>query len=157
MHAGVEAKDCIKIKDMALKASVAYKNCKRCLRLCGEHRNQSCSDSDMSSKFHCSYQRTGCSYKRTGSSNSMLRQWGKGMESRLKVLSSGDGASSNDSQQVSIVRLDGSLLFRCFFFPPLIIEFLVSHLGLYVSVVHGSFGGLDWLIVPTWSQFCLYS
>ncbi|PRQ45764.1 hypothetical protein RchiOBHm_Chr3g0495181 [Rosa chinensis] len=56
------------------------------------------------------------------------------------------------------LRLDWSLFFRSFFSSPsLIIEFLVSHLGLYVSVVHGSFGGLDWLIVPTWSMFCLYS
>ncbi|PRQ16468.1 hypothetical protein RchiOBHm_Chr7g0184561 [Rosa chinensis] len=52
---------------MALKASVAYKNCKWCSRLCGEHLNRNCSDSDISLKFHCLYQRT-------GNWNSTLRQ-----------------------------------------------------------------------------------
>ncbi|KAM5579507.1 protein Brevis radix-like 2 [Rosa sericea] len=89
------------IKDMALKASGAYKNCKPCSRPCGDHLNRNCADSDTASesaKFHCSY-------RRTGSSNSTPRLWGKEMESRLKALSSGEGTPASVSGRTESVVL----------------------------------------------------
>ncbi|KAL6140688.1 hypothetical protein ACLB2K_058985 [Fragaria x ananassa] len=89
------------IKDMALKASGAYKNCKPCARPCGDHRNRNCADSDTASesaKFHCSY-------RRTGSANSTPRMWGKEMESRLKPLSSGEGTPTSVSGRTESVVL----------------------------------------------------
>ncbi|KAJ0007149.1 hypothetical protein Pint_29054 [Pistacia integerrima] len=70
------------IKDMALKASGAYKNCKPCSGSSNRNQNGNYADSDAASdsaRFHCSY-------RRTGSSNSTPRMWGKEMEARLKGL-----------------------------------------------------------------------
>lgn len=75
------------IKDMALKASGAYKNCKPCSGSSKRNNNGNYVDSEAgseSARFHCSY-------RRTASSNSTPRLWGKEMEARLKGLSSGEG------------------------------------------------------------------
>ncbi|KAA8541652.1 hypothetical protein F0562_022804 [Nyssa sinensis] len=78
------------IKDIALKASGAYKNCKPCLGS-SNHQNRNYADSEVGSvseRFHCAY-------RRTGSSNSTPRLWGKEMEARLKGLSSGEGTPAS--------------------------------------------------------------
>ncbi|KAI4355494.1 hypothetical protein L6164_004260 [Bauhinia variegata] len=79
------------IKDMAVKASGAYKNCKPCSGSSNNKHNYA--DSDMASdsaRFHWAY-------RRTGSSNSTPRLWGKEMEARLKGLSSGEGTPASVS------------------------------------------------------------
>ena len=81
------------IKDIALKASGAYKNCKPCSGSSNHNRYRNYADSDAASdsaRFHCPY-------PRTGSSNSTPRIWGKEMESRLKGLSSGEGTPTSVS------------------------------------------------------------
>ncbi|XP_052200387.1 protein Brevis radix-like 4 isoform X2 [Diospyros lotus] len=74
------------IKDMALKASGAYRNCSPCTST--QQRQGKVwieSESAASDRFRWSY-------RRTGSSNSGgSRQWGKEMEARLKGMSSGEG------------------------------------------------------------------
>lgn len=75
------------IKDIALKASGAYKNCKPCSGSSNRNNNKNYADSDAASDgapFNYPY-------RRTGSSNSTPRIWGKEMEARLKGLSSGEG------------------------------------------------------------------
>ncbi|KAE8659569.1 Protein Brevis radix-like 2 [Hibiscus syriacus] len=74
------------IKDIALKASGAYKSCKPCSGSSNnDHKNYSDSDAaSNSARFHCPY-------RRRGSSNSTPGSWGKEKESRLKGLSSGEG------------------------------------------------------------------
>ncbi|KAK8581130.1 hypothetical protein V6N12_071371 [Hibiscus sabdariffa] len=74
------------IKDIALKASGAYKSCKPCsCSSNNDHKNYEDSDAASdSARFHCPY-------RRRGSSNSTPGSWGKGKESRLKGLSSGEG------------------------------------------------------------------
>ncbi|XP_017979256.1 PREDICTED: protein Brevis radix-like 2 isoform X1 [Theobroma cacao] len=87
------------IKDMALKASGAYKNCKPCSGSSNHNHNQNYADSDAASdsaRFHCPY-------RRTGSSNSTPRIWGKEMESRLKGLSSGEGTPASVSGRTESV------------------------------------------------------
>ncbi|XP_021295047.1 protein Brevis radix-like 2 [Herrania umbratica] len=87
------------IKDMALKASGAYKNCKPCSGSSNHNHNRNYADSDAASdsaRFHCPY-------RRTGSSNSTPRIWGKGMESRLKGLSSGEGTPASVSGRTESV------------------------------------------------------
>lgn len=90
------------IKDIALRASGAYKNCKPCSGSSNNH-NQNCAESDAASdsaRFHRGY-------RRTGSSNSTPRIWGKEMESRLKVLSSGEGTPASVSGRTeSIVFME---------------------------------------------------
>ncbi|KAI9159747.1 hypothetical protein LWI28_001533 [Acer negundo] len=90
------------IKDMAMKASGAYKNCKPCSGSSNRHQNGNYADSEAASesaRFHCSY-------RRTGSSNSTPRIWGKEMESRLKVLSSGEGTPASVSGRTESVVLE---------------------------------------------------
>ncbi|KAH9665136.1 protein Brevis radix-like 3 [Citrus sinensis] len=91
------------IKDMAVKASGAYRNCKPCLRSSSHNQNGNYVDSEAASdsaKFHCSYHRT-------GSSNSTPRMWGKEMEARLKGLSSGEGTPASVSGRTeSVVFLE---------------------------------------------------
>ncbi|GAB2293297.1 Protein Brevis radix-like 2 [Dionaea muscipula] len=74
------------IKEMALKASGAYKKgCKPCSGR-SENRNQADSDtSSVSGRFNYVYRRA------AASENSTSRIWGKEMEARLKGLSSGEG------------------------------------------------------------------
>ncbi|KAA3489244.1 protein Brevis radix-like 2 [Gossypium australe] len=88
------------IKDIALKASGAYKSCKPCSGS-SNHDRKNYADSDAASdsaRFHCPY-------RRRGSSNSTPGSWGKEKESRLKELSSGEGTP------VSVSGRTGSALF----------------------------------------------
>ncbi|MED6210765.1 Protein Brevis radix-like 2 [Stylosanthes scabra] len=87
------------IKDMAVKASGAYKNCKPCSGSSNGNRKGNYADSDMgsdSARFHWAY-------RRTGSSNSTPRMWGKEMEARLKRLSSGEGTPASVSGRTESV------------------------------------------------------
>ncbi|KAL5579529.1 hypothetical protein UlMin_011971 [Ulmus minor] len=86
------------IKDIALKASGAYKNCKPCSGSSNDHRKRNCADSDAGSESA----RFQCGYRRAGSSNSP-RQWGKEMEARLKGLSSGEGTPASVSGRTESV------------------------------------------------------
>ncbi|XP_010273950.1 PREDICTED: protein Brevis radix-like 2 isoform X2 [Nelumbo nucifera] len=89
------------IKDMALKASGAYRHCKPCSGSSGNHHHQNYAESDaasVSERFHCSYRRTG-----TFSSSSTPRIWGKEMENRLKGLSSGEGTPPSMSGRTESV------------------------------------------------------
>lgn len=87
------------IKDIALKASGAYKNCKPCSGSSVCTKNQNYAESDAASesaRFHYPY-------RRTGSSNSTPRVWGKEMEARLKGLSSGEGTPASVSGRTESV------------------------------------------------------
>ncbi|KAK4772182.1 hypothetical protein SAY86_013957 [Trapa natans] len=91
------------IKDIALKASGAYRSCKPCSSSNNKHR-QNYLDSDTASdstRFHCSYRRAG---------TVTPRMWGKEMESRLKVLSSGEttpASASGRTESVAFTEEDG--------------------------------------------------
>lgn len=84
----------MQLKDMALKASGAYRHCNPCtgpamsqsrqLKVTGE------SDAE-SDRFRWSYRRTG------SSSSTTPRTWGKEMEARLKGISSGEGTPNSAS------------------------------------------------------------
>ncbi|KAK6236526.1 hypothetical protein QUC31_020308 [Theobroma cacao] len=77
------------LKDMALKASGAYRHCNPCTaqsRL--GNSNESDADSD---RFRWSYRRTG------SSSSATPRTWGKEMEARLKGISSSSGEATPKS------------------------------------------------------------
>lgn len=91
------------IKDMAVKASGAYKNCKPCSGGSNHNQNPNYADSEtgsVSERFHYSY-------KRTGSSNSTPRVWGKEMKERLKVLSSGESTPvSVSGRSESVVGME---------------------------------------------------
>ena len=81
------------IKDMAVKASGAYKSCKPCSGTSNRNQNRNYADSDAdldSGRFHYAYQRAG-----TGASTPKI--WGKEMESRLKGLSSEEGTPTSMS------------------------------------------------------------
>ncbi|KAK6914713.1 Brevis radix (BRX) domain [Dillenia turbinata] len=87
------------IKDMALRATGAYKHCKACSGSTNHHRNYGDSEAaSQSERFHYSY-------RRTGSSNSTPRLWGKEMETRLKGLSSGEGTPASVSGRAESVVL----------------------------------------------------
>lgn len=94
------------IKDIAIKASVAYKNCKPCSGSTNRNQNNKYIDSDIGSvseQFHGSY-------KRAGSSSSTPKLWGKEMEERLKGLSSGEATPlsvSGRSESVVFMEEDG--------------------------------------------------
>ncbi|KAK6911882.1 Transcription factor BREVIS RADIX, N-terminal domain [Dillenia turbinata] len=89
------------IKDMALKASGAYKHRKPCAGSTNHHKSYADSEAaSQSERFHYSY-------RSTGSSSSTLRLWGKEMETRLKGLSSGEGTPASVSGRAeSIVLMD---------------------------------------------------
>ncbi|KAG5601922.1 hypothetical protein H5410_033292 [Solanum commersonii] len=91
------------IKDMAVKASGAYKNCKPCSGGSNHNQNPNYADSETGSvSERCHY-----SYKRTGSSNSTPRVWGKEMKERLKVLSSGESTPvSVSGRSESVVGME---------------------------------------------------
>lgn len=81
---------------MALKASGAYRNCKPCSGSNNNHKPNYV-DSDMASdsaRFHCSYRRAG---------SATPRLWGKEMEGRLKVLSSGETTPASVSGRTESV------------------------------------------------------
>ncbi|XP_022721567.1 protein Brevis radix-like 2 [Durio zibethinus] len=85
------------IKDIALKVSGAYKNCKS--RSGSSNHNLNYADSDANSdsaSFHCPY-------RRTGSTDSTPTIWGKEMESRLKGLSSGEDTPASVSGRAGSV------------------------------------------------------
>lgn len=96
----------LQIKDMALKASGAYKNCKPCSGSSTHNQRHHYAESEAASaseKFHCSY-------RRTGSSSSTPRLWGKEMEARLKGLSSGEvtpASVSGRAESVVFMEEDG--------------------------------------------------
>ncbi|CAH2053760.1 unnamed protein product [Thlaspi arvense] len=81
------------IKDMAVKASGAYKSCKPCSGSSNRNQNRNYADSDAASasgRFHYAY-------KRAGSGSSTPKILGKEMESRLKGLLSGEGTPESMS------------------------------------------------------------
>uniref|UniRef100_A0A7N0TYD0 BRX domain-containing protein n=1 Tax=Kalanchoe fedtschenkoi TaxID=63787 RepID=A0A7N0TYD0_KALFE len=84
------------LKDMAVKASGAYKNCKPCS---GSSRSQNYAESEATSASGRFYG----PYRRADSSSSTPRQWGKEMESRLKGISSGEGTPVSVSGRVDAV------------------------------------------------------
>ncbi|XP_013639549.1 PREDICTED: protein Brevis radix-like 2 [Brassica oleracea var. oleracea] len=77
------------IKDMAVKASGAYKRCKPCSG--SSNRNRDSDAASPSGRFHYAYKRQGIS----GSSTPKIL--GKEMESRLKGLLSGEGTPESMS------------------------------------------------------------
>ncbi|KAF3585860.1 hypothetical protein F2Q69_00031699 [Brassica cretica] len=77
------------IKDMAVKASGAYKSCKPC----SGSLNRNSDAASASGRFHYAYKRPGIS--RSGSSTPKIL--GKDMESRLKGLLSGEGTPESVS------------------------------------------------------------
>ncbi|KAG8380133.1 hypothetical protein BUALT_Bualt07G0161900 [Buddleja alternifolia] len=90
------------IKDMAVKASGAYKNCKPCSGSSGLDRTRAYADSDAGSVSERFYG----SYRRTGSSNSTPRVWGKEMEAKLKVFSSGSATPASVSGRTESVFME---------------------------------------------------
>ncbi|CAA0293933.1 unnamed protein product [Arabidopsis thaliana] len=81
------------LKDMAVKASGAYKNCKPCSGTTNRNQNRNYADSDAASdsgRFHYSYQRA-------GTATSTPKIWGNEMESRLKGISSEEGTPTSMS------------------------------------------------------------
>lgn len=90
----------IQIKDMALKASGAYKHCAPCTAPQGRVR------SNVESSSEAESERFRWSYRRTGSST---RVWGKEMEARLKGISSSSGEGTPNS--ASGQRLEPVVLF----------------------------------------------
>ncbi|KAK6128072.1 hypothetical protein DH2020_038200 [Rehmannia glutinosa] len=87
------------IKDMAVKASGAYKNCKPCSGSSRHDRSRAYVDSDAGSVSERFYG----SYRRPGSSNSTPRLWGKEVEAKLKSLSSGSVTPSSVSGRTESV------------------------------------------------------
>ncbi|KAM7254499.1 hypothetical protein ACFE04_003879 [Oxalis oulophora] len=87
------------IKDIALKASGVYRNCKPCSGSSNNNQNRKIAESDTASesaRFHYAY-------RRPGSSNSTPRVWGKEMEARLRGLSSGEGTPASISGRTESV------------------------------------------------------
>ncbi|XP_042054464.1 protein Brevis radix-like 2 [Salvia splendens] len=81
------------IKDMAVKASGAYKNCKPCSGSSGPKRSRAYVDSDtgsVSGRFYGLY-------RRPASLNSTPRLRGKELEAKLKALSSGSATPASVS------------------------------------------------------------
>ncbi|KAK9060524.1 hypothetical protein SSX86_021228 [Deinandra increscens subsp. villosa] len=88
------------IKDMAVKASGAYKNCKPCSGSSNRNpkNNGDYADSEdgsVSDRFHCGYERA-C--------GSTPRVWGKEMEARLKGLSSGGSTPASYSGRIESIK-----------------------------------------------------
>ncbi|XP_024179571.1 protein Brevis radix-like 4 [Rosa chinensis] len=80
------------LKDMALKASGAYRHCNPCTGPAAQSRLKGTGESDADSdRFRWSYRRTG------SSSSTTPRTWGKEMEARLKGISSGEGTPNSAS------------------------------------------------------------
>ncbi|GFZ11721.1 DZC (Disease resistance/zinc finger/chromosome condensation-like region) domain containing protein [Actinidia rufa] len=78
------------IKDIAIKASGAYKNCKPCSGSSNQNQNRNYADSDaasVSERFHCAYQRTS----------------GLSPTPRLKGLSSGEATPASVSGRTESV------------------------------------------------------
>lgn len=78
------------IKDIAVKASGAYKHCKPCSGSSNHNQKRNCADSEAASVS----ERIHCSYRRTGSSSSTPR---------LKGLSSGEATPASGSGRTESV------------------------------------------------------
>lgn len=92
------------IKDMAVKASGAYKSCKPCSGSSNRNHHRDSDAASASGRFHYAYKRPG----RSGSGSSTPKILGKDMESRLKGLLSGEGTpESLSGRSVSTVFLEG--------------------------------------------------
>ncbi|XP_076881202.1 protein Brevis radix-like 3 [Bidens hawaiensis] len=91
------------IKDIAVKASGAYKNCRPCAGSSSDNNNNRNGDyldsegGSESSRFNIGYQR-GCN------SNSTPKVWGKEMEARLKGLSSGGSTPASYSDRIDRIE-----------------------------------------------------
>lgn len=84
----------LQLKDMALKASGAYRHCNPCTGPAGQSRFRNSGESDAESdRFRWSYRRTG------SSSSTTPRTWGKEMEARLKGISSGEATPKSMSRR----------------------------------------------------------
>ncbi|CAK9177104.1 unnamed protein product [Ilex paraguariensis] len=98
------------IKDMALKASGAYRHCNPCAQSTLQkptNYTESVSAASASERFRWP------PYRRTGSANSSSatgRVWGKEMEARLKGISSGEGTPASVSASASGRRVDPVVL-----------------------------------------------
>ncbi|KAI8553396.1 hypothetical protein RHMOL_Rhmol05G0012900 [Rhododendron molle] len=98
-HDSASSKQAIKslttqaIKDMALKASGAYRTCNPCAAAPPiQHQNsKGYAESDSSERFRWSYRLT------ASSNSSSSRQWGKELEARLKGISSGEATPASAS------------------------------------------------------------
>ncbi|XP_065851387.1 protein Brevis radix-like 4 isoform X2 [Euphorbia lathyris] len=95
------------LRDMALKASGAYRQCNPCTAPTAQNRFRTNSnESDAESE------RFRWSLRRTGSSNSTTpRTWGKEMEARLKGISSSSGEGTPNSVNGSGRRVDPPIVF----------------------------------------------
>ncbi|KAL2534178.1 Protein Brevis radix-like 3 [Abeliophyllum distichum] len=91
------------IKDMAVKASGAYRSCNPCSRSSSHNQSRAYTEPEagwVSERFYGTY-------KRTGSLNPNPRLWGKELEAKLKALSSGEGTPSSVSgRSVSVVFME---------------------------------------------------
>ncbi|CAN8321856.1 unnamed protein product [Cochlearia groenlandica] len=91
------------LKDMAVKATGAYKNCKPCSNR-NQNQNRNYDDSDVvsdSGRFHYAYQRA------AGTASSTPKIWGKEIESRLKGILSEEGTpTSMSSRTESVVFME---------------------------------------------------
>ncbi|XP_073299263.1 protein Brevis radix-like 2 [Primulina huaijiensis] len=87
------------IKDMAVKASGAYKSCKPCSGSFKNDQSRAYVDSEAGSMSERYYG----SYRRACSSNSTPRSWGKEMEAKLKALSSGSCTPASVSGRTETV------------------------------------------------------
>nr|QHT72837.1 protein brevis radix-like 4 [Vernicia fordii] len=95
------------LKDMALKASGAYRHCNPCTGPTTQSRfRNNLNESDAESeKFRWSLRRTG------SSSSTTPRTWGKEMEARLKGISSSSGEGTPNSVNGSGRRVDPPVVF----------------------------------------------
>ncbi|CAN0906877.1 Protein Brevis radix-like 2 [Linum grandiflorum] len=88
------------IKDMAIKASGAYKNCKPCSGSSSNKQDGNHAESDAASDSA----RFQCSYRRTGNLDSTPKILGKEMDSRVKgMMSSGEGTPASGSGRTESV------------------------------------------------------
>ncbi|XP_057985730.1 protein Brevis radix-like 4 isoform X2 [Hevea brasiliensis] len=94
------------LRDMALKASGAYRHCNPCTAPTTQTRFRNWNESDAESdRFRWSLRRTG------SSSSTTPRTWGKEMEARLKGISSSSGEGTPNSVNGSGRRVDPPVVF----------------------------------------------
>ncbi|KAJ0244790.1 Protein Brevis radix-like 2 [Hirschfeldia incana] len=89
------------LKDMAVKASGAYKSCKPCSGSSSNRNRDSDAAASPSGRFHYAYKRPG---RRSGSSTPKIL--GKEMESRLKGLLSGEGTPESIRTESTVFMED---------------------------------------------------
>ncbi|KAJ8766681.1 hypothetical protein K2173_004505 [Erythroxylum novogranatense] len=97
------------LRDMALKASGAYRHCNPCtvpVTHCRQKNNNSSTEPDVETdRFRWSLLRTG------SSSSTTPRTWGKEMEARLKGISSSSGEGTPNSVNGSGRRVNPPVVF----------------------------------------------